>query len=454
LRTFSSLASIVEKTTVKIFGTGSFQKYVKGYVAKNSIILFCIHCLSILLVFFSNYVIIKAAGADSYGAYVYLFNLVYLLVSFCILGVDTLLLKNMPVLFHAGKYSQLKGLLVYAFIIIIITSMIFGGLFNTIVELAGSRNSLATVNGFTFAFLSLFMLSVMGILQVILQGMRKPVWSQAGEKIIRPFLLILLVVILYYFNSGVSLDKLIWINVVSIGITMMVALGMCRKVITAKLDNIPAAYDLKKWMTASFAFFLAALLYNCNSRVSIFLLGIYQSKHDVGIFNIALRISEVISFALVIVNFVLSPVITRLYANGKREQLQNLVTRSARITALIGLLLVLGVFLFSEQILLLFGMDFLAGRQALIILCLGQLVNIFCGSVGLLLLMTGNQRFSIYSLGGGTIINILLNIILIPRFGMNGAAIASSAGLITWNIMMYFFVRKRLDIRTTPFKFM
>jgi Membrane protein involved in the export of O-antigen and teichoic acid len=340
----------------------------------------------------------------------------------------------------------------FAFITVIISSIGFASLFKPILNTSGHNNFLININWFVFAFLSLCMLSVTALLQVILQGMRKPLWGQVGEKMIRPLILILFVLILYYTKRNIDLEKIVWINVISIGLTMIIAFAMYRKIIANRLSKIAPEYNFKLWVATSLTFFVTGLLYNTNSRISIFLLGIYQPKHNVGIFNIAFRISEVISFSLVIVNFVLSPLIANLYANGKMKKLQNIITRSARVTAFIGLLLTIGIVLFRKQILLLFGTDFLMGQESLVILCFGQLINIFCGSVGLLLLLTGNQRFSIYSLAGGTIINIILNVVLIPIYGINGAAIASSLGLIVWNLMMYFFVRKRLGIYPTAFE--
>lgn len=447
------MISFSKKILSGIFGIANYQKYFNNYVARNSTLLFLIHFASVLLVFFSNYVLVKVAGTNNYGVYVYIFNLIYLLVSFCLLGFDTLLLKKAAIFNDSKNNSEFKGIILFALFIVIISSTGVAGLFQVILNLTGKTNIITRINWFALSFLSLLMLSVTTFSQAILQGMRKIVWSQAGEKLFRPLFLIVLVLIFYYFQKAMSPETLVWINVLAIGITMMIPLGICRKLLSHKLKKIIPDYNFKGWIRTSFTFFLADILYNSNSRISIFLLGIFQSKHNVGIFNISLRVSEIISFALVIVNFVLSPVIANLYANGEIGRLQNLITRSSRIILMIGSVLTLGIILFRHQILLVFGADFLAGQYALIIFCIGQFVNVLCGSVGLLLLMTGHQRFSMYSLAGGTAINIILNLILTPRYGISGAAIASSLSLIVWNLMMYFFVRRKLGIRTTAFRF-
>jgi len=189
-----------------------------------------------------------------------------------------------------------------------------------------------------------------------------------------------------------------------------------------------------------------------NSRIDIFLLGLLRGSEEVGVYNIALKISETIAFGLVIVNFVVAPVIAKLFANGEILQLQQLITRAAQMVFLFSFPLVLLIFLFGQNVLAFFGVDLLNGNKALLILCSGQLINILCGSVGTVLMMTGHQRFSLYALGISTVFNIVVNIILTPGYGVVGTAIATTGSLTMWNLMMYWFVRKKVKIYPTPFK--
>ena len=86
---------------------------------------------------------------------------------------------------------------------------------------------------------------------------------------------------------------------------------------------------------------------------------------------------------------------------------------------------------------------------ALIILCFGQVVNIVCGSVGMILLMTGHQRYSILSVIAAVLLNAGLNLLLIPSYGLTGTAIATAGSMAAWNFIMYIFVLKKT--RINPF---
>ena len=66
-------------------------------------------------------------------------------------------------------------------------------------------------------------------------------------------------------------------------------------------------------------------------------------------------------------------------------------------------------------------------------------------------MMSGNQKFSILSLAVSLLFQVVLNMLLTPRYGIMGTAMASAGSIGAWNIMMYYFVRKKLNLRTTAF---
>ena len=110
------------------------------------------------------------------------------------------------------------------------------------------------------------------------------------------------------------------------------------------------------------------------------------------------------------------------------------------------------IFLFGEFIIrVVFGPEYAGAYIPLLILCIGQLVNAATGSVASLLNMTGHERDTMQSALAGAVTNIVLNVTLTPMWGMNGAAAATAATLIVWNMMMWHKVRKRLGIEASPF---
>jgi len=106
---------------------------------------------------------------------------------------------------------------------------------------------------------------------------------------------------------------------------------------------------------------------------------------------------------------------------------------------------------FEPAYLKIFGDSYIQGWGALAILSIGQLVNAATGSVGVLLTMTGHERYMVVSAGLSAILNIVLNTILIPLWGLNGAALATTISLIFINTIKSLWVARTLRLNATCF---
>jgi O-antigen/teichoic acid export membrane protein len=113
--------------------------------------------------------------------------------------------------------------------------------------------------------------------------------------------------------------------------------------------------------------------------------------------------------------------------------------------------------LLPEDVMGLFGASFREGKVALVIIAVGHFVNASTGPVGNVLVMTGHQRIMVLNSIGVFLLNVVSNYLLIPRYGMAGAALASGASIAVYNLAMlaetYYFLHMhpygRMFLRTT-----
>ena len=441
----------LQRRIAGFLGGKAQENYLSAYIIQNSIQLFLLQGFSLLLTFISNFVLIKVAGVTDYGWYVYIFNLVYLLVGFCVIGMDTLLVKRVAIYESADDNGKVKGVIFLAFGICFAVSLLVTLVTAAIRSFRDLLPNNLDWSWFTLCLSTLLLLAVITLNQAALQGLKKIALSQIGEKLVRPVVLILSTLLLFFYKKRLDLEELIWINVISLSITVIITSVLLQKNIKDKLKNVRAAYETKSWIPAALAFFIVGVLYLLNSRIDIFLLGLFRGHDEVAVYNVVLKVSEIVSFGLITVNYIMAPAIAKLFSNGDLSQLQQLIRRAAQVVLVIGLPLLLLIVIFRKTILVFVGVDFLNGEQALLILCAGQLVNVLCGSVGTILIMSGYQRFSIYSLAISTCFGIILNLLLTPRFGLVGTATATASSIAVWNCLMYFFVSKKIKIRSTAF---
>ena len=173
-------------------------------------------------------------------------------------------------------------------------------------------------------------------------------------------------------------------------------------------------------------------------------LGLTTNSSEVGIYHTAFKLSMFAAVALMSINSIASPKFAEMYASKNKEGLKKIVHQSTKMIFWVTLPLVVIFFSIPDFLLGLFGEEFKIGMFAFILLSCGKMISAFSGSVGNILQMTGNQNILARILFLGAIINVLLNLILIPNYGINGAAIASTISTVFWNITMVFAVKKKL----------
>jgi len=176
------------------------------------------------------------------------------------------------------------------------------------------------------------------------------------------------------------------------------------------------------------------------------LLGLYLNPRVVGIYVLASTLSSFIPMILQSVNQIFAPVIADLHAQGKREVLQKLFQTLTKWVVGLTFPLACVMIVFAARLMRIFGPDFESGWPVLVIGAAGQLVNCAVGSVGYLLLMSGNQKRLIKVQFAMTIVSVVTNISLIPILGIVGAALAAAGVNVGGNLWNLYEVRKALGI--------
>ena len=174
------------------------------------------------------------------------------------------------------------------------------------------------------------------------------------------------------------------------------------------------------------------------------MIGNMMTSSDVGIYFTAFKLSMITSIGLMSINSIASPKFAEFYGDKNLEGLRKITYQSSKMIFWTTTPLIVCFLIFPKVLLGFFGEEFKIAAIAFIFLSIGKFISSLCGSVGNLLQMTGNQFVFMKSLLFGAIINITLNFILIPIYGINGAAIASMISLSSWNILMVYFVKRKL----------
>ncbi len=393
----------------------------------------------------------RIMGVADFGIYALAVATVTLLGIPAILGFDRLVVRDVAVFLSQGSEGLARGLMRRSQQVTIGISLALASVAAVVAWLTASGGLSPTLLALLAGLAALPFLAGGRVIQAALMGLHHVIIGQSPELFFRPLVFLALVGVVFA-TSPLTLDAPVVVSLHGLSLAAAFALSalLLRSRTPKSVRRARPVYQTRAWILGalSLAFLSAASI--LNSQTGVVILGAFDSAEGAGLYAVAQRGALLIAFPLMAVNSALAPTAARLWAVGDVERLQRLVTVSARALLLVSLPLALAFVAFGREILsIAFGPEFGSADSALSILALAQLANAAAGSVGILLIMTGNQRRAAAGITLGAAVNIVLSIVLIPTMGVAGAAIAAAGGLILSNVLLVEIARRTLGIHST-----
>jgi O-antigen/teichoic acid export membrane protein len=191
----------------------------------------------------------------------------------------------------------------------------------------------------------------------------------------------------------------------------------------------------------------AALFAQLLFWTDLFVVTRYVSEAEVGVYSAALRAGQIVVVFLASVNLMFGPFVADLHNRGRIQHLDRLYKTVTRWLVAATLPAFLLIAVAPEAVLAIFGPEFAGGRAALLILIAGQLANVVTGSAGFILIMVGRTGYDLAIYTGSIILDLGLAFWLCPRYGIEGAAVASAVTFTSSNAARLLFVRKFVSIQ-------
>jgi O-antigen/teichoic acid export membrane protein len=208
-----------------------------------------------------------------------------------------------------------------------------------------------------------------------------------------------------------------------------------------------------EWLPTIIPLFLLAVAQVLVRSIDILFVGHFLETTAIGIYSAASRTAQLAAFGLMAVNGVLPALVSRYYALGQMQDVQKLVSVATWVCFLFSAVATGFIWGFGMQALGLFGPEFTEGYTALCILAAGQLVNALSGSVSFVLAMTGRTMLILYTYLIATLASVLLSIVIIPRFGIEGAALVTASITGAANLALAYICIRKVQVNPTIFAF-
>ncbi|MFK7830551.1 MAG: polysaccharide biosynthesis C-terminal domain-containing protein [Congregibacter sp.] len=377
-------------------------------------------------------------GLDEFGGYVFLLSVATLIAVVVKLGRPQLIVretakavvdKEWSRVHELWKWAERDALKLYCLVFAMVSLVYAAGI-------AFERFVVADV---LFVAVIVLLLSKLSLSSARLRGLGFVVSGAAPELLYRPIIFIGLITSVYLVvPSRLTASTALMLQ----ALTLLFVLGLSALILMQRKDpRIRRAADqtesVEPWRKSSYSLAVVGITTTFNQHVDIVLLGSLADITETAVYRVAAQLTSVMILAQTAINLYIAPSLATRFALGKFSSARATVRKYGLISFLFALLVYLSFAVFGQYFLeLLFGSDYLASYLPFLILGLGQLVNAAVGPAIVALNMAGHDRTtaraSLTSLG----LNIVLNLILIPRYGAVGAAISTSASMIVLQILV------------------
>jgi O-antigen/teichoic acid export membrane protein len=423
-------------------------EFVRGALGAGAIKIASLGLSLVLSVFLA-----RLLGPAEFGIYSFIFALVSILAIPAQMGLPNLVVRETARSQVAQDFARIKGMWRWAggmaLLSCVILAMLGGG---ASLLLGGTIPGLGTA---TFYWgLALMPLIALGALRgAALRGLGVISTGLLPEFLLLPGIFILLLIMgVFIFNLTIDASNAMMLHVAAAAVAFLVGAWLLHRAQPVGMHGVTQAiYDSAAWRKSALPLAFIAGAGMITRYTDIVMLGLMRSEAEVGVYRIAAQWANLVSFGLMVINFVVPPHFARLHATGDKQRLQQLTTKTALVSTFLSLPPFLAFLVFGENILtFLVGAEYTSSYLPLVILAVGQMVNATTGSVAMILAMTGFERDSAKVMTISVALNIALNLTLIPFFGTVGAATATTITLSMQVLVLWVVLYKRLALNSSP----
>ncbi|KMT64456.1 oligosaccharide flippase family protein [Catenovulum maritimum] len=381
----------------------------------------------------------RQLGAEGYGLYGTLMAYIPIIATICICGVDQFLVKQLA---ESNPATGFTSNLTRYF------KLVSGLCFGALLCLAwiNLEFNLFPIAEFITACLILIFLVIRRVQTALLRGIKLPVPTQVAENIVQPIATLFLVLI-----------GILWFDFTVLSALILYLVGLCLSVLFLSFsvkkrfrlkpaDNASASLGLKD-VALTLPFLGLALTNDIATYIDRIMLASMQGYSQAGVYLVVARNASLILVAVTSIQLVINPYIAEFKANHSKQSLAKLASYQVVGQTLLSITALLPIALISLYVGDIFGSEFSSAAGPLMILATGYVVTMVLGSGVQYLFMSGYSLLAFQIVFFATLLNVILNFLLIPEFGIYGAVYATIASEACKKLLAAFVVTQKLQLR-------
>jgi O-antigen/teichoic acid export membrane protein len=428
-----------------------YDKDDRAVSRRIALITFGVRILSGVIAYVSQVLLARWMGDFEYGVFVVVWVGAVIVGGLACLGIQTAILRFVPEYTQRGDVQLVRGVVVGSRIQGFVASTFFAIVGAAGLYYFGDHLESYYLIPLYLGAITLPMLAISEIQDNLSRAFNWADLSLWPTFVIRPLLIIVLMWFAVHFGYAPNAVTGMASVIAATYITSLGQLISLNRRMRKAVSVGPRAYAPAKWMAIALPIFIVEGFFNLLTNVDIIMVGHFMEPSQVAVYYAAAKTLVLVHFVYYAVKSGSAQRFSQYYASGDRTKLVAFLRDTLHWTFWPSLAIAIFLLIVGKPLLSLFGPTFASGYPLLYILMAGILVRASIGPAETLLLMAGQQGVTAIVYTATFAFSIFLNIVLIPRFGLVGAASAMSLALIAETIALYTLTATRLGIRCSIF---
>jgi O-antigen/teichoic acid export membrane protein len=413
--------------------------------------IFIIRVVSAALAYFSQILLARWMGGSDYGVYVYVWTWVLLLGSMMDFGISASAQKIIPEYRTAGEHALLRGFLSgsrwMTFVVSSALSLLLVGLVKLLSPWIDGNAVLPL-------YIGCFTLPAFVVANTQDGIARTHDWMRLGlmpQFIVRQSLIIGITAGAFALGFNLGATAAMLASAAAVWLAMLGQMIVLNRRLGSHIEPGPKTYDFRGWLAISLPILLVESFYLLLSYTDVLVLQQFRSSEEVGIYFAVVKTLALVSFIHYAMSATTAHRFAKYHALGDKARLSAYVAHAIKWTFWPSLAATILLLILGKPLLWLFGPQFVTGYDIMFVAAIGLVVRSAIGPVERLLNMLGHQHICALAYALAFVMNVVLCVALVPRFGGHGAAAATSISLVFETVLLFWIVRKRLGLHVLAF---
>lgn len=413
--------------------------------------IFIIRVLSAALAYLSQILLARWMGGSDYGVYVYVWTWVLLLGSMMDFGISASAQKIIPEYRTGGEHALLRGFLSgsrwMTFVVSSALSLLLAGMVKLLSPWIDGNTVLPL-------YIGCFTLPAFVVANTQDGIARSHDWMRLGlmpQFVVRQSLIIGLTAGAFALGFNLGATAAMLASAAAVWLAMIGQMIVLNRRLAGHIEPGPKAYDFRGWLGISLPILLVEGFYLLLSYTDVLVLQQFRSSDEVGVYFAVVKTLALVSFIHYAMSATTAHRFAEYHALGDKARLSSYVAHAIKWTFWPSLAATILLLVLGKPLLWLFGPQFVTGYDIMFIAAIGLMVRSAIGPVERLLNMLGHQHICALAYALAFVMNVVLCVAVVPRFGGHGAAAATSISLGFETVLLFWIVRKRLGLHVLAF---